>query len=891
MRACPRRRSGMNGVEEVLEKQLRNASQPQEPRDPHHDDDDDEESVKRMKELPRQWCDRRLAQGVNILHFATEDGRFNEEQYKVACSTLKNMYSMMRCNFPEVIKERAEKRERWSDGKPVEYHPGEDVFEGHYNYFSSASTWAVFAAQHAFYKTNGYEYHTGSEDASNEWSCEGLRSYFERYSGREFTIHLKGEEWAHTQTTMVGASALRGAHRRMLKDHLDERDRVVRVWKFGPALVQKAKTFAYVFRISHRGEPFCDHIEMTIPPTWTERANTPRGRAEDEAGGRHSRKLEKQRDKQLREEERKRKSPLSRRSDASQSPKPVVVVTRRVDSVNEKRRAADAERAQKRRFDDELTQEMESFDKHRSLCRIRSTSLDNQKLVDYIDSLARAERVRRERAAWIEKDYKLEMEVYAAKKKQYDTACAVFDEYDKAIAELEEFKEEVDAQCKFTESLLETDEEEKEKEEEFRRYYPNAGEWIEERLDALPPDDRALVVSPESEDLSELDAQRRKDLLRECRHPVRSDMIGRQKPGYFDALPDDVKTRYFASPPPRPSPHLRVREPAEPTKRTDIPFSKLASESAGMPGEAEDYRCVLGVSEDDVDVIEFKNVMEGADEPSALDKWVLHLLSAEHTKALLASSRSKVKSGNHTNQSKFERERQTRHSKAFAEIKAWKELHARYREEQREGSQAEMTRLERERKEQERKRALDERERWEEYYERFCAAQRKATETNTVQYIAVSPEPLDPNCGPYEAIAPLPLEAIDKYGRDLRNRVLKKRHVFLNVRGYSRKRDKKEWADFLEQERKKPLMSRRLLSSTTKRPDGSEEAKPDYETVVYTKVVKRTEHGTVSLMIATDWPVLKAGEQDAQIRVAKKRDKYHAARRMRQKKALSRALK
>ena len=876
----------MNGVEEVLERQRWNASQSREPRD-----DDDEESAVRMKELPRQWCDRRLAQGVNILHFAMKDGRFNEEQYKVACNTLWKMYTMMSCNFPEVIKERAERGERWADGTRVKYHPGEDAFEGHYNYFSSASTWAVFAAQHAFYKTNGYQYHTGSQDASNEWSCEGLRSYFERYSGREFTEHVGGEEGAHTQTTMVGASALRGAHKRMLKDQFDERDRVVRVWKFGPALEQKAKTFAYVFRISHRGEPFCDRIEMTIPPTWTKRANTPRGRAEkkrlESFWANNKKKSEERREK----EDVLRASAVSRRSNDSQSPKPALVLRSRVDSLDEKRRAADAERAQKAQFDNELKQEMASFDEHGSLCHIRSTSLDNQKLVDYIDSLARAERVRRERAAWIEKDYKLEMEVYAAKKEQYDTACAVFDEYDKAVAELEEFKEEVDGQCKFTESLGETDEEEKEKEEEFRRYYPNAGEWIEERLNALPPDDRALVVSPESEDLSELDAQRRKDLLRECRHPVRSDMIGKQKPGCFDALPDDVKARYFASPPPRPSPHLRVREPAEPTKRSDTPFPKLASESAGMPGEAEDYRCVLGVSEDDVDEIEFKNGMEGADEPSALDKWVLHLLSAEHTKALLASSRSKIKSGNHTNQSKFERERQTRHSKAFAEIKAWEELHARYREEQREGSRAEMTRLERERKEQERKRALDEKERWNEYFERFCAAQRKATETNTVQYIAVSPEPLDPNCGPYEAIAPLPLEAIDKYGRDLRNRVLKKRHVFLNVRGYSRKRDKKEWADFLEQERKKPLMSRRLLSSTTKRPDGSEEAKPDYETVVYTKVVKRTERGTVSLMIATDWPVLKAGEQDEQIRVAKKRDKYHAARIMRQRKALSRAPK
>lgn len=874
-------------MDEVIELQRRQASQSQESRD-LYDDDDNEESVERMKEPPHKWCDRRLAQAVNILHFAMQDGRFNVDQYQVACSTLKVMYSMMRCNFPEVIRDRAAKGERWANGEPVVYDPNEDVFEGHYNHFSSASTWAVFAAQHAFYKTNGNRYHTDSEQASEDWSCNGLRSYFEQYSGREFTEHVGGEEGEHELTTRVGASALRGAHKRVLKDRLDERDRVVRVWKFGPALVEKAKTFAYVFRISHKGEPFCSLIEAVMRPTWTRRASTPRSRTEKKTLERHFRNLEKQREKRLRDEERRRNSALSPQQAAPQSP--AIVVTSRVDSKAEKRRAADAERAQKRRFADELEQEMASFKEHDSLCHIRSTSLDNQKLVDYIDSLARAERVSRERAAWIDKDYELEMEVYAAKKEQYDTSCAVFDDYDKAVAELEEFKKEVDGRCTFTESLWETDEEQKEQEEEFRRYYPNAGEWIEERLSALPPDDRALVVSPESEGLFELDAQRRKDLLRECRHPVRSDMIGRQKPGCFDALPDDVKTRYFASPPPRPSPQLRVREPAEPTKRSDIPFPILASESAGMPGEAEDYHCVLGVSEDDVLEIELKNGMEGGGEPSALDKWVLHLLSAEHTKALLASSRSKVKSGKNTKQFKFERERQTRHSNAFAEIKAWEELHARYREDQREGSQAETTRLERERKEGERKRLLDEGERWAEYYERFCEAQRKATETNTVQYIPVSPEPLDPNCGPYDAIAPLPLEAIDKYGRDLRNRVLKKRHVFLNVRGYSRKRDKKEWVDFLEQERKKPLMSRRLLSSTTKRPEGSEEAKPDYETVVYTKVVKRTEHGTVSLMIASDWPVLKAGEQDEQIRVAKKRDKYHAARRMRQKKAPSRSV-
>jgi hypothetical protein len=236
-------------------------------------DDAEEFAVHLRKGKPpvdiEKWKDDRYYQAEEMLRQRLDITQYDAIK-DAALEILEKMYNLCYTEMGDMPALHAKMGHTYSNGELFVYDPdAPDIFRDHYKTLGSASLWACFALQQAYYEFNHKRFECGDPDMAEAWQIENLHSMLIEAQGDKFQSFEGPSDYGQGAHTLVGANvkSIKKVANRVNKEAMGQKTRRLNVHSIGPKKRQKEKalTFAYVFRrtFDYRVRPFCiDIVEL-----------------------------------------------------------------------------------------------------------------------------------------------------------------------------------------------------------------------------------------------------------------------------------------------------------------------------------------------------------------------------------------------------------------------------------------------------------------------------------------------------------------------------------------------------------------------------------------------------------------------------------------------------
>ena len=216
-----------------------------------------------------KWVKDRCAQGIEMIEACFQDTY--QDVKNTAIHILNGMYRVCETEMGDMPRRHAENGGTYVDGTRYVYKEGQsDRFQNRYSTLASASAWACFALQQAYFEENNYTFECGNKDLADDWQVRNLH---------ETLVHFRGDVFSATSPqdpsavahTLVGAKGLNGAADMVNKAACGETRRKLRIDPLGNQVdcEKKAHTFKHVFELTYGStRTFCDEIcKLAAPST------------------------------------------------------------------------------------------------------------------------------------------------------------------------------------------------------------------------------------------------------------------------------------------------------------------------------------------------------------------------------------------------------------------------------------------------------------------------------------------------------------------------------------------------------------------------------------------------------------------------------------------------